>query len=106
MTTYMIRIEGRGIDLVATDWLASALGFVGLGRRVRCTGFFATRYVESTTEAAAAQLARQQLTDELLEKGIVSMQGVAKLVLRIDEVAPAAAEGREARSQGFTFFER
>jgi hypothetical protein len=101
----MVRVEGRGIDFVVKDRVASTLGAFGLGRTARCVGFFTTRYVNTDSEAEATQLARQLVTDELVKKKVVSIEGLPRLVLRIDEVAVVAEAHHRRPNEGFTFFE-
>lgn len=106
MRRYMVRIEGRGIDFLVKDRVASLLGALGLGRTARCVGFFTTRYVNSGSEAEATQLARQLVTDELLRKKVVSAEHLHRLDLRIDEVAIVAEAHHMRPNVGFTFFEK
>jgi hypothetical protein len=103
---YQVRIGGRGIDLVAVVRSASWLAFVGLGRRSRCAGFYATRRVSAASLQAGIDMAKQQLLEELVKQGAISADGAAGLDLRVDEafeVSPAIA-GDPPR--GFTFYER
>lgn len=106
MRSYMVRIEGRGIDFLVKDRVASVLGALGLGRTARCVGFFTTRYVSSYSEAEATQLARQLVTDELLRKKVVAADRLPQLELRIDEVAVVAEAHQMRPNEGFTFFEK
>jgi hypothetical protein len=105
MTSYMVRLDGHGIDFVVKDRLASVLGFFGLGRSLRCTGFFATRYVLSDTSDTAIQIARLAVTEELLKRKLVSMNDLARLDLRVDEVVAVSSSGSRRPSSGFSFYQ-
>lgn len=105
MRNYMVRIEGRGVDLVVKNRWASMFGVFGLGRTAHCTGFFATRYVSSDSEAKATQLALQQITDELVRTKVIAAARLPQLVLHVDEVAIVAQAHPMKPDEGFTFFE-
>jgi hypothetical protein len=104
--SYMVRIEGRGIDFLVKDRLASVLGPLGFGRAAHCVGFFTTRYVNSDSEVGATELARKLVTDELLRKKVVTIDRLPQLELRVDEVAVIAEAHKMKPNEGFTFFEK
>lgn len=104
ITGYLIRIEGRGLDFVVADKLASLFGFVGLGQRVRCSGFLATRYVESISEKDAIEFALRQVTAELLAKKVVDKEKLHLLELNVDEVIAKTAGTNLGPTRGFTFY--
>ena len=104
MTSYLIRIEGRGLRFVVAHRWSSLLNLIGLGRSEQCSGFFTTRCVESISEVAATALARKQVIDELLKKRIFSIENLNQLDLRIDEVLVVPAGQNIGPKQGFTFY--
>lgn len=106
MASYLVRIEGRGIDFVATDRLASWLGFLGFGRKVRCVGFFATRRIEADTLEAGVDAAKRGIVEELLKTKVILGNRVAELELRVDEAVEESAMIQGDQPKGFSFYQQ
>lgn len=101
MVWFVIRFQGRGIEEKGPRqaWWQRLLG----QGPEQITGFFTTRFVNAEYAAAAEDIARSLVLDELCECGLFDL---SHLELLVDEIWTVLESEADPEAKGFSFYAR